>query len=53
LWNWRPAVSAFVDFALAFDKYSAAYLPQLEKRLGEEDGEIGFLRSETAVKNDK
>jgi len=26
---------------------------QLEKRLGEKDGEIQFLRSEVAVKNDQ
>jgi hypothetical protein len=31
----------------------AGYIEQLEKRLGEKDGEIGFLRSEVAVKNDQ
>ena len=29
------------------------YVQQLEKRLDEKDGEIGFLRSEVAVKNDQ
>jgi hypothetical protein len=29
------------------------YVEQLEKRLGEKDGEIAFLRSEVAVKNDQ
>jgi TolA-binding protein len=29
------------------------YLTQLEKRLDEKDGEIGFLRSEIAVKNEQ
>jgi hypothetical protein len=29
------------------------YVHQLEKRLDEKDGEIGFLRSEVAVKNDQ
>jgi hypothetical protein len=30
-----------------------AYIEQLEKRLGEKDGEIQFLRSEVSVKNDQ
>jgi hypothetical protein len=29
------------------------YVEQLEKRLNEKDGEIGFLRSEIAVRNDQ
>ena len=29
------------------------YVEQLEKRLGEKDGEIEFLRTEVAVKNDQ
>jgi hypothetical protein len=29
------------------------YVQQLEKRLDEKDSEIGFLRSEVAVKNDQ
>jgi hypothetical protein len=32
---------------------SLRYVQQLEKRLDEKDGEIGFLRSEVAVKNDQ
>lgn len=31
----------------------AGYIEQLEKRLEEKDGEIGFLRSEVAVKNEQ
>ena len=32
---------------------AAAYVAQLEKRIEEKDGEIRFLRSEVAVKNDQ
>jgi hypothetical protein len=32
---------------------AAEYVEQLEKRLGEKDGEISFLRGEVAVKNDQ
>jgi len=33
--------------------FAAGHVEQLEKRLGEKDGEIQFLRSEVAVKNDQ
>jgi hypothetical protein len=33
--------------------FAASHVEQLEKRLGEKDGEIQFLRSEVAVKNDQ
>lgn len=32
---------------------TAKYVEQLEKRLDEKDGEIGFLRSEISIKNDQ
>lgn len=32
---------------------TAKYVEQLEKRLDEKDGEIGFLRSEITIKNDQ
>lgn len=32
---------------------AAKYVEQLEKRLDEKDGEIGFLRSEVTIKNDQ
>lgn len=32
---------------------TAKYIEQLEKRLDEKDGEIGFLRSEITIKNDQ
>src|ERR1700739_3185347 len=32
---------------------ATGYVEQLEKRLGEKDGEIAFLRSEVAVKNEQ
>lgn len=32
---------------------TAAFVDQLEKRLEEKDGEIGFLRSEVSIKNDQ
>jgi chromosome segregation ATPase len=35
------------------DAAADQYVEQLEKRLNEKDGEIGFLRSEIVVKNDQ
>lgn len=41
------------DHDLPRQDATAKYVEQLEKRLDEKDGEIGFLRSEITIKNDQ
>jgi hypothetical protein len=53
-----PARSASLEDTTAAEQTGTGadtlrYVQQLEKRLDEKDGEIGFLRSEVAVKNDQ
>ena len=52
----RPALEVAPETSTSDDKsrqVAAGLIEQLEKRMGEKDGEIQFLRSEVAVKNDQ
>lgn len=48
-----PTTPAPTDLDLSRPAATAGFIDQLEKRLEEKDGEIGFLRSEINIKNDQ